>query len=172
MPNSRTSGKGGRPPKFREPRRPITVTLPERTLEQLERIDGDRARAIVKLAAAAAPEVAAPAVEIVEVSSGVGILVVAASPTLSDIPFIRLAEISPGRHLVALEPGTSVEALEIALLDALHGLRDGDDSPDRATLEALLESLSGVRRQQAVSKAEILFVATGDPGVPRRAAAR
>ena len=31
-----TKGRGGRPPKFREPRRPVTVTLPERTLRLLD----------------------------------------------------------------------------------------------------------------------------------------
>src|SRR5690606_34115626 len=38
----------GRPPKFREPSGPVTVTLPNRTLAQLRRIDADRAKAIVK----------------------------------------------------------------------------------------------------------------------------
>ena len=40
--------KGGRPAKFDEPSRPITVTLPERILERLAGIDTDRAKAIVK----------------------------------------------------------------------------------------------------------------------------
>jgi len=41
--------KGGRPRKFAEPSRPITITLPEKTLRSLERIDTDRGRAIVKV---------------------------------------------------------------------------------------------------------------------------
>lgn len=156
MPKSATTGKSGRPPKFEGPRRPVTVTLPEQTLDRLARIDSDRARAIVMLVDAAAGDGGtSPPAEIVEVSPGVGILVVASSPALERIPCIRLAAIAPGRHLVALIPGTSVEALEIALLDALR-----EEPTDRATLEALLESLSGVRRRQSVSKAEILFVAT------------
>jgi hypothetical protein len=69
-------------------------------------------------------------------------------------------------------PGTSVEALEIAILDAIHALRDEDDTPDRATLAALLASLSGVRRQQAVTKAEILFVETSEARSRGRAGAR
>ena len=40
---------GGRPPKFREPRHPVTMTLPERILDQLAEIDPDRTRAVVKV---------------------------------------------------------------------------------------------------------------------------
>ena len=40
---------GGRPPKFDEPSRPITLTLPESTLEGLRQIDADRGQAVVKL---------------------------------------------------------------------------------------------------------------------------
>jgi hypothetical protein len=173
MPKSATTGKSGRPPKFDGPRRPVTMTLPQRTLDRLARIDPDRARAIVALVDAASGDgdESLP-VEIVVVSPGVGILVVASCPALERIPCIRLAAIAPGRHLVALVPGTSVEALEIAILDAIHALRDEDDTPDRATLAALLASLSGVRRQQAVSKAEILFVETSEARSRGRAGAR
>ena len=44
---------GGRPPKFKEPSGPVTVTLPKRTLDQLRSIDDDRAIAIVKAVDAA-----------------------------------------------------------------------------------------------------------------------
>ncbi len=46
--SSRSGSQGGRPAKFDEPRRPVTVTLPVRILTQLAEIDADRARAIVK----------------------------------------------------------------------------------------------------------------------------
>ena len=42
------NGRGGRPAKFDEPSRPVTITLPDRILERLEEIDGDRAKAVVK----------------------------------------------------------------------------------------------------------------------------
>jgi hypothetical protein len=48
--------KIGRRPKFRGPRRPVTVTLPERTLATLAAIDADRARAIVKVTETACRE--------------------------------------------------------------------------------------------------------------------
>jgi hypothetical protein len=47
--------KKGRPPKFRESRRPVTVTLPETTLARLAAINTDRAQAIVKAVGAAVP---------------------------------------------------------------------------------------------------------------------
>ena len=50
---STSKSAGGRPPKFDEPRRPVTVTLPKRTLSALAALDADRARAIVKLVDAA-----------------------------------------------------------------------------------------------------------------------
>ena len=37
---------GGRPAKFAEPSRPVTVTLPERVLQLLAAVDADRAKAI------------------------------------------------------------------------------------------------------------------------------
>ena len=41
--------RGGRPAKFAEPSRPITVTLPERVLNLLAAVDPDRAKAITRL---------------------------------------------------------------------------------------------------------------------------
>ena len=40
--------RGGRPAKFDEPSRPVTLTLPDRILERIKEIDGDRAKGIVK----------------------------------------------------------------------------------------------------------------------------
>jgi len=45
----------GRPRKFQEASRPVTVTLPQRTLELLSTFDEDRGRAIVKVTDAVAP---------------------------------------------------------------------------------------------------------------------
>ena len=69
---------GGRPPKFREARRPVTVTLPERVLKTLEAVNPDRALAIVKCvdAVAGKGEHAAKPVELVEVLPGKALIVV------------------------------------------------------------------------------------------------
>ncbi|MGH6635657.1 MAG: hypothetical protein ACRED0_05815, partial [Gammaproteobacteria bacterium] len=78
MAETTIKGKSGRPPKFRGPRRPITVTLPENTLARLASIDPDRARAIVKATDTIMPFDAEShkQVELVEVAPGLGIIIV------------------------------------------------------------------------------------------------
>ncbi|HSD10439.1 MAG TPA: hypothetical protein VLF14_05625, partial [Candidatus Binatia bacterium] len=65
-----TGRRGGRPPKFDEPRRPVTITLPERTLRRLTAVDEDLATAIVKLgdSTVSREEQTAKLVEVVEVA--------------------------------------------------------------------------------------------------------
>ena len=46
---SESASKGGRPAKFNEPRRPVTMTLPNRILDLLADINQDRAKAIATL---------------------------------------------------------------------------------------------------------------------------
>ena len=48
MVSSVKAKRTGRPAKFAEPSRPVTVTLPERILDLLAAVDSDRAQAIVK----------------------------------------------------------------------------------------------------------------------------
>jgi hypothetical protein len=87
----------GRPRKFKEPSRPVTVTLPERTLDRLERIDSDRARAIVKAVDGAVEDEqgALRRVDVIEMAPGTGLLVVPATRTLAKIPWLKMIEISP-----------------------------------------------------------------------------
>lgn len=152
---------GGRPPKFDEPRRPITLTLPERTLRQLAAIDADRARAIVKVADAVVRKDTSRAkpVEIVEVAPGKGIILVGPSRCLREIPWLRLAEIAPTRYLLTITPGTAIESLEVALHDLVEEL-PAHEEHERSILEHLLALLRRLRRDEMISKAEMLFVRT------------
>ena len=122
MPTSRRTHAGGRPPKFDEPRRPITVTLPERTLARLAAVDADRATAIVKLVECALPSNGRGLVDVIEVAPGAAVILVAPSRSLRGIPWLKLAELSPGRHLLTVVPGTPIESLEVAILDLLENL--------------------------------------------------
>jgi hypothetical protein len=152
--------KGGRPPKFREPRRPVTLTLPERTLRLLATVDQDRARAIVKLTDAALAPADTPQsklVDVVEVMPGVGIILVSASRCLRQIPWLRLIEVAPARFLLSVPSGTPVESLEIAL-DDLREVIPADDTRERTILEGLHALIRRLRRGRSVSKEEILFV--------------
>jgi hypothetical protein len=152
-------GPGGRPPKFNEARRPITVTLPERALRLLEAVDPDRAKAIVKLAEMATGVGGNPTepVDVVEIAPGKALIFVRPSRTLKRIPGLRLVEVSPGRILLTIPSGTPVESLEVAILDLLENLPEAD-AGERPLLDTLRRLLSKQRRGTGVSKAELLFV--------------
>jgi hypothetical protein len=156
----------GRPPKFDEPCRPVTLTLPERTLLGLVAVDRDRARAIVKLVDMAL-QLAEPngsAVEVVEVAPGAAIILVPPSRSLRRIPWLRLAEVKPRRYLLTIAPGTAVATLEVAILDLLEGLAPGEDY-ERRILEELRQLIGTSRREEKISKFEMLYVLPPDKKV-------
>src|SRR5215471_1223002 len=105
MADTKKEIKGGRPAKFSEPSRPVTVTLPERVLGSLARIDADRARAIVK-ATESVMRKSIEGVELVEVAPGLGVIVVGPSDFLRKIDWLQLVEIAPARYLLSIPPGT------------------------------------------------------------------
>ncbi len=154
-----STGKGGgRPPKFDEPRRPVTVTLPKRTLSALAAVDTDRARAIVKLVdAALSGKRSGKPVEVVEVAPGAAVILVAPSRCLRRIPWLKLAEVTPGRHLLTIVPGTAIESLEVAMLDILERLAPDEDY-ERKILEELRQLIGASRRGHTIRKFEMLYV--------------
>lgn len=151
----------GRPPKFEEACRPITVTLPERILQQLATLNGDRARAIVKATTLAigfdADE--RPLVDVVEVRPNEAVIIVGPSRRLQDIPWLRLVEVAPARHLLVIPTGTAIEQLEVAVYDMLDRVAP-DEKYERELLVELHRLLGQRRRQQDVTKAEILLINT------------
>ena len=151
--------EGGRPPKFNEPSRPVTLTLPIRVLEGLQQIDPDRARAVVKLFQMALPPLRDPErmVDVVEMAAGKGLLLVGPGKALRRIPFLHLLEISPGRFLLALDPGHDFRTLELAVRDVLEEAGP-DGTLERELLERLLRQIGKLRRSGRVSMAHVLFV--------------
>ncbi len=149
----------GRPRKFDEPSSPVTVTLPSRILQQLEKIDSDRGKAIVKCV----DEIAArnlsdqKRVEIVKVSENSGLIVIGRCRCLESIPWLRLVEIAPARFMLSIAPGTSVTSLEVAIMDLVEH-DAADDDYEKGLLEELRQCISHHRRQEIVTKGEILFV--------------
>lgn len=150
---------GGRPPKFCETRRPITVTLPERILRSLETVDKDRARAIVRVTetVAGADNKRFKPVELVEVLPGRAIILVGPCPPLRRVQGLNLVEITPVRYLLTIPPGTPIESLEVAILDVMESAQD-IDSRERAVLIELRNLLSLHRRGSQMTKGELLFV--------------
>jgi hypothetical protein len=151
--------KKGRPPKFQEPRRPITVTLPETTLARLAACDPDRAKAIVKVTNAALSPTGRKPIELVEVMPGLSIIIVGPSRYLQKIRWLRLIEVAPSRFLLTIPTGTVVDSLELAVVDMVQNLKPSEEW-EKSLLEALRDLMRHVRLAGKVSKAEILFVET------------
>jgi hypothetical protein len=151
---------GGRPPKFNEPSGPITVTLPDRTLEQLRSLDDDRAKAIVKAVDAAVQSGTTRSLhpEVIEMAPGTGVVVVPPSRSLRAIPWLKMIEVGPARYLLTIVPGTPIEKVEIGLMDLVEDAKRS--APEEVPmLETLKEKIGQLRRGEKISMAEILFVA-------------
>lgn len=140
------------------------MTLPRTTLRQLEQIDTDRGRAIVKLAreASRGADNEHPLVELVDIGGGMGLVVVGIAPILKRIAFLRLVELGPGRHLIALLPGHGVHELEVAITDLLDDRNNASDA-DSALVTKLLELLRNFRKSESVSTAQILLLRLAAP---------
>jgi hypothetical protein len=153
--------KKGRPPKFNQPRRPITVTLPESTLAQLAAIDADRAQAIVKVTNSATPSDAKGQrpVELVEVMPGLSIILVGPSRHLQKVNWLRLIEVAPHRFLLAIPSGTAADSLELAIVDLIQNLKP-EDQREKSVLEELRDLMRHLRLEGNLTKAELLFVDT------------
>ena len=153
----------GRPPKFAEPSRPVTVTLPVRILDLLATVDSDRAQAIVKtVEAVLAPrKTPPPPVEKVLVAKGRSLLLVGNSQYLRRLPWLRLIAVAPGRHLISIHSGTTVETIELGLQDLLEGI-PARAGAERKLVGTLLRMMRGSRRTQSTKKEEILFVGSAN----------
>jgi hypothetical protein len=138
----------------------VTLTLPERTLARLAAVHPDRATAIVKLVEDALPEDTnggTKLVDVVRVARGAAVILVAPSRSLQRIPWLRLAEISPRRHLLTVVPGTPIESLEVTILDLIESL-PASESYERTILNALRKVIGTSRRSRNIRKFEMLYV--------------
>ncbi len=149
----------GRPPKFAEASSPVTVTLPERILSFLRRVDKDRAKAIVKCAEALGQTSFEDKkqVETIQVFDGRGILVIGPCASLAKLPGLRLVEIAPLRFLLVIMSGYSSHSLELDIMDLLEELAP-EETEERSLLNALRQELSLHRRQETMVSGEILLV--------------
>jgi len=158
---SEKKARGGRPPKFPGPRRPITVTLPEDTLRRLEGVHRDRAQAIVRLVDYECRQRGASPleVEVVDIAPGSGIILVGPLRSLSRVSVLQLVEVALGRFLLTIPSGTAIESLEMELMDILESLPASEET-ERPALEKLRQIINLQRKQKAVSKREFLLIQT------------
>ena len=142
----------GRPPKFEEACRPVTMTLPVRILQRLEALDSDRARAVVKCVEAVGQSAwgGEERVELVRVADQTALIVVGPCPSLRGVPWLEMIEIAPCRFLLSVPTGTAIETLEVTLPPS--------EEADRVLLTQLRGHLSRLRRSEGVVKREVLVV--------------
>jgi len=154
--------RSGRPPKFREPHHPVTMTLPKRILDQLAQIDPDRAQAVVKVTEAVfgTDRGRFKPVELVEMAPGKSLIVVGPSKALDQISWLKRIEISYTRYLLSVPLGTPIEALEVALLDLLQNPRLSESEYENSILHDLINLIGNQRRNLHLSKEEILIINT------------
>ena len=96
-------------------------------------------------------------VDLVEVSPGMAIIIVGPSELLQKIKWLRLVEVAPMRFLLSIPLGTSIDALELAVIELLEeAAQDGEHS----LLTQLRDLIRRLRRGGRLSKAELLFVDT------------
>ncbi|MGE4560279.1 MAG: hypothetical protein AB7E77_08760 [Desulfobulbus sp.] len=159
MPKKKIRTGSGRPPKFQEPSTSITLTLPQRILRNLEDIDKDRAKAIVKCVEAVlslGPE-AKNKVELINISDEAAVLSIGPCRSLEKIPWLHLVEITPSRFLLTVPAGTPMTELEVALLDLIETLPE-EQSGDRGALLEIRQQLTLHRRQDQVNTREIFLL--------------
>lgn len=156
--NLQAKHPGGRPPKFSELRRPITITLPERTLNLLESIDKDRAKAIVKAVDILTKQNSKEQlVEVINVGKNTGMIVIAPCRCLQNLDWIKLIQITPSRILLSISNGASTDSIEVGIHDLLDSLPEKEER-EKAILSQLLELIRNIRRKKKISKSEMLFV--------------
>ena len=138
----------GRPRKFAQPSRAITLTLPERVIEALGAVDGDLGRAIVRLAQPEVGKRPHPAAEIAAFGRR-AVIVVNPSRTLEERTGIELLHLPDGRALIAFDQAHSVADLELVIADTLEDVRL--PAADRAVFAAIGTILRNARRSREVS---------------------
>ncbi len=151
----------GRPPKFSEPRRPVTMTLPKRILDQLAKIDQDRACAVVKVTEAVLGinrKKHSQPVELVQMAPGRSLIVIGPCEPLKKIPWIKMIEIATARYLLTIPSGTPIEALEVSLRDLITFPESQKNEREKKILNELLNLIGHHRRSRHLSKSEILVI--------------
>lgn len=146
----------GRPPKFKEKSKVVTVTLPVRILGCLNSIHKDRAKAVVRTTEAYCLN-NKKLVEIIEIEDGIGIILVKQNEILKQIPWLKMVEVAHMRYLLTVKSGTSIDSIEIALSDLLDA-SDGLDKNDHQLVFELHKIIRTLRKDNKFNKAEMLFV--------------
>ena len=130
----------GRPRKFTEPSRAVTLTLPVTVIDALAAIDPDISRAVVRIAQ---PQLTRRRQLPAELASfgRHSVIVVTPSRTLARRMGVELVPLPDGRALISFERSTTPASLELRINDAL------DDAALPASDREILGAIAGILRE-------------------------
>ena len=151
------SGRRGRPRKFRQPSRAVTLTLPEDVIDVLRSIDTDLSRAVASAVMRLSEAPRLPA-EIASYGPDRSVIVVPHSRTLESWTGAELLPLRDGRALLAFGGGLTVPEFELRLSDALAD--PALDDEDRTVFDAIARILRVARREEraAVQQRSIIVL--------------
>jgi hypothetical protein len=160
----------GRPRKFAQPSRAVTLTLPEQVIDTLEQIDSDLSLAVVRLAQADVAKRPHPAAELVSFG-GRAVIAVNPTKTLEQRTGVILVPLADGRALISFDESMTPARLELTIQDAL----DEHDLPahDGEVFESIRDVLKEARRSSTVAlRQQHIIVLEFSPAGRRGATAR
>jgi hypothetical protein len=159
--NNQKIHPGNPSPKNNDPERIVTIALQEKTLNVLESYDQDLAQAIMKMTDQAIQRAfpKGSSYEIVKVAPRKSVFIVGSNTQLSKIRWLKLIEIAPGRNLITIPTGTSLESLEVAILELIENM-SSDKVMDQTLLKEFCKYVGRLRRNNKMSTVEILLVDT------------
>lgn len=147
----------GRKPKFQEPSSSITITLPDRILQQLNMIDTDRAKGIVKCVENTLSTDNDNKLKILKISESEGLLTIGPCNILKNIPYLKLIEISPLHYIISKPVGTTFEMIEIAIIDLIEKVGD-DQAEEKEILVNIRNHLKSHREKDTLQTREIILL--------------
>ena len=138
----------GRPRKFTAPARPVTITLPERVLDALARLDPDLGRAIVRLAQPLIGDRRHPPAELATFGRH-SVIVINPTRSLEKRTGVELLHLPDGRALISFDRSMTIPGLELLIADAV----DDPELPaqDREVFAAVAGILKSARRSDHIS---------------------
>ena len=142
------AARRGRPRKFAEPSRPVTLTLPLDVIAALGAVDTDLSRAVVRMVRPALGRRRHPPAELSNFGSR-AVIVIHRSRTLERRAGVCLVPLPDGRALISFDRPTTIEGLELTIADALEDPRL--DRADRAVFEGIGDILRSARRSRDVA---------------------
>lgn len=155
----------GRPRKFDEPTRVVSLTLPEWAIERLAQTHADLGRAVIGLLGQKASGPARPAAELV-IFGNHAVISVRPTPSLERRLGVQLVPQPDGRALLAFDAPRAISDLELSIGDALDD--DSLSRDDRAVYDSLRSILREARQANDVSLLRRSIIVLEGPRRSRR----